>query len=174
MSLLTDSMVAGLRRRPQVPDDLPFLAELMSSAREWERQAFPGDAQTWAALMAHQAAAQDAHYRAHYRDACFEILMDEEGGRPVGRLALAPMADEIRVMDIALVPALRGQGRGTALLQAVMAAAAQAGVAVRLHVEQFNPARRLYARLGFELVEDKGVHLLLEWRPGSAGESAVI
>lgn len=168
MSVLTDPAIAGLRRRPQVPDDLPFLAELMSSAREWERQGFPGDEQMWAALMAHQAAAQDAHYRAHYRDACFEILEDE-GGRPVGRLALTRMADEIRVMDIAVVPALRGQGRGTALLQAVMAAAAQAGVAVRLHVEQFNPARRLYARLGFELVEDKGVHLLLEWRPQPRG-----
>lgn len=173
MSLLSDPMVAGLRRRPQVPEDLPFLAELMSSGREWERQAFPGDAQVWAALMAHQAAAQDAHYRAHYRDACFEILEDD-GGRPVGRLALAPMADELRVMDIALVPELRGQGRGTALLQAVMAVAAQAGTAVRLHVEQFNPARRLYARLGFGLVEDKGVHLLLEWRPGSQRQHGAI
>jgi hypothetical protein len=32
-------------------------------------------------------------------------------------------------------------------------------------VEQFNPALRLYKRLGFHQKEDKGVYLLMEWSP---------
>ncbi len=33
------------------------------------------------------------------------------------------------------------------------------------HVELFNPALRLYGRLGFSALAGGGVDLLLEWRP---------
>ncbi|SOD90754.1 GNAT family N-acetyltransferase [Caenispirillum bisanense] len=157
--------VGGFLRRPQTAADLPFLARLMSSAREVERDLFPGDPAVWDALMAQQAAAQDHHYRAHYPGATFDIL--EHAGQPVGRLALCELGDEIRVMDIALLPGFRGQGHGTLVLRAVMARAAARGLAVRLHVEAFNRAGHLYDRLGFTMVQDKGVHKLLEWRPSS-------
>ncbi|RYZ82691.1 MAG: GNAT family N-acetyltransferase, partial [Proteobacteria bacterium] len=32
-----------------------------------------------------------------------------------------------------------------------------------IHVERLNPALRLYQRLGFQMIEDKGVYLLREW-----------
>ena len=41
--------------------------------------------------------------------------------------------------------------------------AAAAGKSVTIHVERMNPALRLYERLGFRLVEDKGVYLFLSW-----------
>ena len=34
-----------------------------------------------------------------------------------------------------------------------------------IHVERFNPALRLYERLGFSVAEDKGVYLFLERPP---------
>jgi len=34
-------------------------------------------------------------------------------------------------------------------------------------VERFNPALRLYQRLGFRHVEDQGPYYLMEWRPGA-------
>jgi ribosomal protein S18 acetylase RimI-like enzyme len=46
----------------------------------------------------------------------------------------------------------------------VQARAAAAGRSVTIHVERMNPALALYERLGFRLVEDKGVYLFLEWR----------
>lgn len=36
---------------------------------------------------------------------------------------------------------------------------------VRIHVEQFNPALRLYERLGFTKIHDEGIYHLMEWRP---------
>jgi ribosomal protein S18 acetylase RimI-like enzyme len=39
---------------------------------------------------------------------------------------------------------------------------------VRIHVEQTNPARRLYERLGFVPVADHGIYQLLECRPASS------
>jgi ribosomal protein S18 acetylase RimI-like enzyme len=46
--------------------------------------------------------------------------------------------------------------------------AATAGKAVSIHVEKFNPAMRLYRRLGFKTEEDKGVYDLMRWTAAPA------
>jgi len=72
---------------------------------------------------------------------------------------------EIRMVDIALLPPSRNAGIGTALRRDLLAEAAIAHQPVRIHVEKFNPALRLYERLGFAPIEDKGVYLFMEWAP---------
>jgi ribosomal protein S18 acetylase RimI-like enzyme len=74
---------------------------------------------------------------------------------------------EIRIVDIALLPDYRGNGIGTALLRDLFSEADAAGKTVTIHVERFNPALRLYERLGFALAEDKGVYLFLERPPAT-------
>jgi ribosomal protein S18 acetylase RimI-like enzyme len=70
-------------------------------------------------------------------------------------------------MDITLLPEHRGSGLGTALLRELMAEGEAAGKPVTIHVEVYNPAMRLYQRLGFRQIADRGVYHLLEWRaPG--------
>ena len=68
-------------------------------------------------------------------------------------------------IDIALLPAHRGQGLGAALLRDLIDEAAAAGKTVSLHVEKSNPAMRLYGRLGFKSEEDNGVHERMRWSP---------
>jgi ribosomal protein S18 acetylase RimI-like enzyme len=51
---------------------------------------------------------------------------------------------------------------GTSLLRDLLAEAEAMGKRVTIHVEHFNPALRLYRRLGFTEVADRGVYLLLE------------
>ena len=63
------------------------------------------------------------------------------------------------------MPKARGQGIGGAILKDVLDDAAAAGKAVSIHVEVHNPARRLYERLGFEAVEDKGIYVEMVRRP---------
>ena len=153
----------GLCYRPATEQDLPFLAALYASTREEEL------AQTgWAAEMQHaflqqQHEAQHAHYANVYADA--ERLLVVHDGRAVGRLYLAEWPGEIRIVDISLLPDSRGRGFGGAILRDIQADAASRGKAVSIHVEKFNPARRLYGRLGFEQIEDKGVYVLMMWRP---------
>jgi ribosomal protein S18 acetylase RimI-like enzyme len=67
-----------------------------------------------------------------------------------------------------LLPEYRGKGLGAALLRDLMDEAAAAGKAVSIHVEKFNPAMRLYRRLGFATAEDKGVYDLMRWTAGAA------
>ena len=69
-----------------------------------------------------------------------------------------------RIVDIALLPEARGHGTGAALLSALLAAAARDGRSVSIHVEQMNPAMRLYHRLGFLKAGEHGIYHLMEWR----------
>lgn len=109
-----------------------------------------------------QFEAQDLHYRTHYPNARFQLIVHE--GRRVGRLYLHEAGEEIRIMDIALLPEARGCGIGSLLLREILAQAAASNRVVTLHVEFNNPARRLYDRLGFRHVADEGVYLRMEWR----------
>jgi ribosomal protein S18 acetylase RimI-like enzyme len=90
------------------------------------------------------------------------ILVDQQ---PAGRLYVARWPEEIRIVDIALLPQYRNAGVGTTLLQELQVEAVQAGKPLRIHVEQFNPALGLYRRLGFRVIEDRGVYFLMEWTP---------
>lgn len=65
------------------------------------------------------------------------------------------------VLAIAVRDGHRGQGIGTALLDALAAAAGAAGVrAISLSVGRNNPALRLYERMGFERLADGPIRLL--------------
>jgi ribosomal protein S18 acetylase RimI-like enzyme len=82
-----------------------------------------------------------------------------------GRLYVGRWAEEICVVDISLRPEFRGQGIGTELLQALVREAAKEDKPLRVHVERFNRALRLYTRLGFRVLAEKGVYLQLEFAP---------
>jgi ribosomal protein S18 acetylase RimI-like enzyme len=86
--------------------------------------------------------------------------------QPVGRLYVACRTSEIRIVDIALLPEFCNRGIGSTLLRELHAEAQASDRPLRIHVERFNLALQLYERLGFRLVEDKGVYLFLEWEPG--------
>ena len=115
----------------------------------------------WFVRMQFQA--QHAWYQEHYGDAQFDLVL--MNGVPAGRLYVHRRATEIRLVDISLMPELRDGGIGSALLRELMAEAEAAGKPLTIHVEKYNPAMRLYLRLGFKPIEDRGPYDLMEWKP---------
>lgn len=152
----------GVSYRPAGEADRPFLLEVYASTRRAEVAQTGWPEAECERFLAMQASAQDSHYRAHYPDAVWLVV--EIGGRAAGRLYLEAWEAEHRLIDIALLPGERGRGAGAAILSDLQEDAARAGKALTIHVEKTNPARRLYDRLGFRSVADKGVYDLLEWR----------
>lgn len=147
--------------------DDEFLFNVYASTRAEELAVVDWGEPQKEAFVRQQFAAQHQWYTEQYDGASLDVV--EVDGRPAGRLYVARWAEEIRIMDIALLPEHRGAGAGTALLRDLMAEAEAAGKKLTIHVERFNPALRLYSRLGFTLTEDKGVYLLLAWTPTPAG-----
>jgi ribosomal protein S18 acetylase RimI-like enzyme len=158
--------VARLRLRPVTDADRPFLVDLYGSVREPELEHVPWDAAQKRAFVEHQFAAQDGHYREHYEGATLDVV--EVEGEPVGRLYVHRGPSDIRIMDIAIVPAWRGRGLGRTLLDDLVGEARESGRKLSIHVEVNNPARRLYERMGFEQAGETGIYLLMELRPAAA------
>jgi ribosomal protein S18 acetylase RimI-like enzyme len=136
--------------------DRPFLLAVYASTRAEELAVLPWTDEQRDAFLRMQFEAQDNWYRQVYPDAEFLIVVRDDA--PIGRLYVARGEHEIRVVDIALLPAYRGQGIGSRLLGDVLAAADRDRLQVTVHVEPWNPAKRLYERLGFETCEQGQVY----------------
>ncbi|MEI9992431.1 MAG: GNAT family N-acetyltransferase [Rhizomicrobium sp.] len=155
----------GYRLRPETDADIPFLLALYASTREEELRAVPWPDEMKAAFCAQQFQAQRGHYHATIAHCRFDVI--EHHGEPVGRLYLQDRPTRLHIVDIALMPAMRGQGIGTAVLEALHALGRQTGRGVGIMVEIHNPARNLYRRLGYREVEKHGLHLEMEWLPSN-------
>ena len=149
--------------RAATPGDTEFLAAVYAATRMEELAATDWSDGQKAEFCRMQFTAQDTHYRQHYPTADFSAI--EVSGTLVGRLYVDRWTREIRIMDIAILPEHRGKGIGTHLLVGLQSEAARTARCLTIHVERFNPALRLYERLGFRMTEDKGVYFLMEWAP---------
>ena len=147
--------------RPAAPEDRELLFRVYASTREEELAPVPWPPEAKETFLRQQFDAQDAWWRTNYAGATFDVVVVD--GRDAGRLYLWEGPTEVRIVDVALLPQARRGGVGTELLRDVRRRAAAAGKAVTIHVERMNPALALYERLGFRLVEDKGVYLFLSW-----------
>lgn len=162
---LAQSLPPGFLLRRETEDDFEFIIRLYASTRAEELAPVPWPEEAKQAFLRSQCELQHAHYQKHYLGAEFLVL--ERHSQPVGRIYLHQGTQEIRLMDIAFIPEQRGLGIGTRLLHALLTYAQAHNVTVTLHVEPLNPAQRLYARLGFRLLEERGAYHFLEWRPDS-------
>lgn len=154
----------GLKQRSEA--DMPFLRLLYAQTREDELAPVPWTAQQKEAFLADQFNKQHSHYLQHYPQAQWWVLTCR--GLPMGRLYWEQTPHELRVMDISLMPNHRNQGLGNAVMCSLLQHADCHQLTVGLHVEPFNPALRLYQRLGFSQAETRGVYLFMQ-RPPTAG-----
>jgi GNAT superfamily N-acetyltransferase len=145
------------------PSDEEFLFNVYASTRADEMTLVDWTDEQKTAFLRMQFEAQSRYYFENYPGAEFKIIL--LGGKPVGRLYIHQKTNEIRVMDIALLPEFRRRGIGTFLMNQILEEAKSRQLPVTIHVERFNPAMQLYERLGFRLKEDRGVYHLLEWSP---------
>jgi len=147
------------------PADDAFLDALYVETRLDEVLAwgFPPDVAR--SFLQAQAQIQRRAYALQFPGASTTILL--EGERPVGRLIVARDLPGVRVVDISIVAAARGQGLGTWTLRQLFARTGPLGVPVRLRAAANGRARPLYQRLGFREagpVEQDG-SVAMEWRP---------
>lgn len=153
--------------RPITADDMDFLLRLYRSTREEELAMvvdWGEEQKDWFIRM--QFSAQHTWYQEHYVGASFDVILID--GEPAGRLYVHRREREIRLVDISFLPEFRNRGLGSALLRDLCAEAEAAGKPLTIHVEKYNPAMRLYQRLGFSRIDETGPYDLMEWKPASA------
>jgi GNAT superfamily N-acetyltransferase len=153
----------ALTLRPITEADMPLLFRIYAATREEELAQVPWTPEQKQAFLVMQFNAQHTDYQRNYSDASFDVIEGEDG--PVGRLYLHRRENEFCIIDIAILPEHRNAGIGTQFINEVIEEADSLGRPVTIHVERYNPALKLYLRLGFVEVGGNDIYLLMEHQP---------
>lgn len=163
--MLTDgmSLPGGLSMRPMRESDNAFFETLYRSTRD-DLRLLDAEEDFIEEFIGFQRRAQVEGYGGQYPNAMYFVA--EHHGDRIGRIVLDFGQEEVRVVDIALIPAARGKGFGGQILQVVQLIAGKLKASVSLSVRFDNlAAKQLYLGLGF-VVEEAGVPFeRMVWRP---------
>ena len=153
-----------LTLRPATEADEAFLLALYGSTREDElTQVEWGEGQK-EQFVRWQFVLQRREYDARFPDADYEVILID--GEPAGRIWTGSDEEQIRLLDIALLPQFQRRGAGTLLLRRLIDAAVREKKLLRHMVFVLNnDAHRFYERLGFVVIEDLGAYRHMEYRP---------
>ena len=103
-------MTEAITLRPIGPEDETFLCEVYASTRVEELAQVPWSDEQKAAFLRMQFTAQHQYYQEHYPRAAFDVIL--VAGEPAGRLYVHRGADEVRIVEIAMLPAWRNRAWG--------------------------------------------------------------
>lgn len=117
-----------------------------AAVRELTRAAYT----KWVPLIGREPRPMTADYDAAVRDHLVYLLHDATGDA-VGLIEMAPAADHLLIVNVAVAPAAQGRGHGRALLAHAEEVARSLGLAeLRLYTNgRFAENVRLYGRLGY-------------------------
>jgi GNAT superfamily N-acetyltransferase len=149
--------------RPATASDDQFLLGVYASTREEELAQAEWVEGQKEMFLRWQFDLQRREYEARFPDAVYNVILVDD--RPAGRIWVGSDDEQIRLLDIALLPEFQNRGVGTALLQRLINQAANRGKVLRHMVFVLNNnAERFYERLGFKRIEDFGAYKHMEWR----------
>lgn len=156
----------GIRLRMTRGSDSALERSLHDSSRS-DLQLIDGDREFVQSIIDFQYQAKNAGHGESYPNA--QYYMIEKAGDVIGRLVIDFGHNEVRIVDITLLPAWHGQGIGKTVLQAMLKISGSLRLPVVLTVLLNNrPALALYQQLGFQLDPDNrpgDTRLLLRWEP---------
>jgi len=142
--------------RPADSTDTPFLMDLFAHSSDVPAWLYAADPK----LLQFQFTAQQAGYGAQFPGASHEIVLVD--GEPAGRVWWTELADEIRIIDVSVLPRFRRLGAGTTVYRTLLAHARARGKPAQVSVGRLNAASlAFHHRLGFTLAGETETHLLL-------------
>jgi ribosomal protein S18 acetylase RimI-like enzyme len=164
-------IAASVSLRPVTPDDEDILLKIYASTREEEmKQVVDWTAEQKEMFLRWQLEMQRKDYETRFPQADYRLILFK--GKPAGRLWVARTPEQIRLLDIAVLPEFQNRKIGTLLLTNLIKESEETGIPLRHMIFKLNTeARRFYERMGFHLKEDDRMYLLMERQPEEQGKS---
>jgi GNAT superfamily N-acetyltransferase len=149
--------------RRVVDTDDEFLLALYGSTRAAELGQVEWQEGQQQAFLRWQFDLQRREYEARFPDAEYHLILIDD--HPAGRIWIGRDEQQIRLLDIALLPEFQNRGAGTILLRRLIDESTRVGKPLRHMVFVLNnDADRFYERLGFAVIEELGAYKHMEWR----------
>jgi ribosomal protein S18 acetylase RimI-like enzyme len=149
--------------RPQASGDQTVLLQLFAQARAVEFAALGWSPDQLESFLYVQFKAQSLDYARRFPGARFDVI--EVRAQTVGRFYVAKRDTGYVIIDIIVAQAWRGRGIATGLIRDLQREADGHDSEIGLHVRADNPARELYARLGFSTVAQHDLEVEMRWIP---------
>lgn len=166
---MTESNSPTISLRPVSTDDQELLLAIYASTRadELALVSWWTDEQK-AGFVKLQSDAQHAHYRTTFPQAEYSVIIVND--RPVGRLYTAELDEELRVLDLTLLPKSRNSGVGSFLLNRLLEQSRGMGKSLTIYIESFSPSLQLLERLGFKKAGENGLYFLMQHAAGTEAQ----
>ena len=152
--------------RPATAEDAAFIENVYKSSRGDDLRGLGWDESRVDEFLSMQFEAQSTFDTADHEHAIDQVIL--YSNKPVGRLLIDSGDQELRCLDLAVLPDFRNRGVGTFLLRNLQNQAAKSRRSLRLQVIRFNRAISLFERLGFIRTSESGTHFQMEWKPPEA------
>lgn len=163
MNTFKDSFDLPVSLQPISESDLPFLFELYVSSRAEEFKHSGWSSEELNNFLKKQFELQHTQYMQNYNNPTFDLIQLEQ--KNIGRLYVNRDNEDIRIIDIAVMPDYRQKGVAKFLMESLIREAAQKSAILSLHVEHNNPILDWYAHLGFKPIRDVGVYKYMTLTP---------
>ena len=162
-----------LELRAVTPEDDPFLLSVYGSTRDKELSQVEWPAGQREAFLNWQFDLQRKEYDARFPNARYQIVIID--GEPAGRIWIGESDQEMRLLDIGILPQFQNRGAGTLLLKNLIAEAIASGKTLRHMVFVLNDnAHRFYERLGFKIIEELGAYKHMEYDVNAKGDQPAV
>lgn len=162
-----------LELRAVKPEDDPFLLSVYGSTRDKELSQVEWPAGQREAFLRWQFDLQRKEYDTRFPHARYQIVIID--GEPAGRIWIGESDEEMRLLDIGILPQFQNRGAGTLLLKNLIAEATALGKTLRHMVFVLNDnAHRFYERLGFRIIEELGAYKHMEYDVNAKGDRQTV
>jgi ribosomal protein S18 acetylase RimI-like enzyme len=149
--------------RPVTDADEEFLLSIYAGTRADELAQAKWESGQQEAFVKWQFDLQRREYDARFPDAEYYVIMIDDSS--AGRIWIGRDDQQVRLLDIAILPEFQNRGAGTMLLRWLIDESKRVGKALRHMVFVLNnDAHRFYERLGFVVIEEFGAYKHMEWR----------
>ncbi|WP_157737817.1 GNAT family N-acetyltransferase [Aneurinibacillus soli] len=152
-----------ITRQNITADDDGFLYQVYKETREEELRVTGWSEEEQDSFLRMQFDMQRRSYALQHDGADHMIILFDQVR--IGQIMTKTTDDSIWIIDVALLATYRNKGIGTHLILDIQQQAKEIGKSVRLHVLYNNQVRNLYARLGFQVTEEKPPYFAMEWCP---------
>jgi ribosomal protein S18 acetylase RimI-like enzyme len=102
---------------------------------------------------------QESIFRKNYVPAEIQIIQSD--GNDIGMLSVEERTGDVFLRAIEIHPEYQNKGIGTFIISKIISESAPKRKPVRLQVLKANPAKGLYDRLGFSVIEETTTHYIM-------------
>ncbi|MBK7393693.1 MAG: GNAT family N-acetyltransferase [Chloracidobacterium sp.] len=147
---------------PAIEEDDAFLSQLYRLGRQAEVACFGWDEEQQSAFLDMQFRARQQAYKIQFPKTEYSIVTVDQNS--AGCLTVERSADQIRIVDIAILPDYRGRGIATHLIEQLQTESAASARPLVLRVDVTNiKAKELYEKHGFFVSTETQIYYEMAW-----------